>query len=302
MNCEQGVPEKGFRSMKKILTSGTRLFLLVASITLLAFPVTEANAVARIHVETVVSAPGATVGVGVYLGGNTDAFSGGLIPLRYNSADVTPDSISLIGTILDPAMTVVKSMNVDSGYFGVLIIPPFSSPIPTVSVDSGLICTFWYTVSPSAQPQNITIDSLNTVDTVSIAPLILSRRRVNLVDPTGLIIYLPSFTPGHIQLLATAVNDDITDPALPQRFELNQNYPNPFNPSTKIGFSLPAKTSVTLDVFNLLGQRVTTLFSGELGAGNHEVEWDASANPSGVYFYRIKTGLGVKTRKMVLMK
>jgi Secretion system C-terminal sorting domain len=289
--------------MRRLLMSGTRLLSMVLSIAFLAFPLTEANAVgARLHVESVVSAPGEVVGVGVYLGGNTEGFSGANIPLRYSSADVTPDSVSVVGSILDPAMTTFKIVDTDSSYFGVLVLPPFTAPIPKVTVDSGLICTFWFTVSPTASPQDIVIDSLNTVDTLPNSPSTLVLRRVELVDPTGLITTVPTFSPGHIQLLSTGVDDDITDPALPKKFELNQNYPNPFNPSTKIGFSLPAKSTVTLDVFNLLGQRVITLFSGELGPGNHEVEWDASANPSGVYFYRIKTGLGVLTRKMVLMK
>ncbi len=288
--------QKQFLCMRATALSALTLVLVFT------VSVSQATAGARVHVESVIAAPGDVVGVGVYLGGSTIDIAGFNIPLRYNSADVTPDSVSVIGSILDPSMAAIKSMKTDSGYFGVLVLPPFSAPIPTISVDSGLLCTFWFTVSPSAGPQDIVLDSLNTVDTVNVEPLIVALRRIEFVDPTGLITTLPTFSVGHIQLLVTDIEDDFADATLPKKFELAQNYPNPFNPSTKIGFTLPERSTVKLDVFNLLGQRVTTLFEGELGIGAHEFEWDASSSPSGVYFYRLKSGLGSYTKKMMLMK
>lgn len=89
---------------------------------------------------------------------------------------------------------------------------------------------------------------------------------------------------------------------LPHEVQLDQNYPNPFNPSTEISFSLPAASRVRLDIFNLLGQTVTVLADGQFGAGNHVVRWDASGSPSGIYFYRLTTGLDTRTRKMILLK
>jgi len=73
----------------------------------------------------------------------------------------------------------------------------------------------------------------------------------------------------------------------PDVFALEQNYPNPFNPSTKIKFSLAADSKVTLTVFDILGQEVANLLSGDLAAGSHEVNFNASNVNSGVYFYRI---------------
>ncbi|MCH7879359.1 MAG: T9SS type A sorting domain-containing protein, partial [candidate division Zixibacteria bacterium] len=84
--------------------------------------------------------------------------------------------------------------------------------------------------------------------------------------------------------------------------QLNQNYPNPFNPSTTIGFSLPARSTATLEIYNVLGQSVERLHSGVLPAGDHKFSWDASKFPSGVYFYRLKSALGVQTKKMLLVK
>jgi hypothetical protein len=73
----------------------------------------------------------------------------------------------------------------------------------------------------------------------------------------------------------------------PDVFALEQNYPNPFNPSTKIKFSLAADSKVTLTVFDVLGQEVANLISGNLAAGSHEINFNASNVNSGVYFYRI---------------
>ncbi|MBI5473338.1 MAG: T9SS type A sorting domain-containing protein [Ignavibacteriae bacterium] len=88
----------------------------------------------------------------------------------------------------------------------------------------------------------------------------------------------------------------------PEEFGLAQNYPNPFNPTTKIRYALPAVTDVLLEVYNTLGQRVATLVDGKQGAGYHDVEFTASGIPSGVYYYRLKAGNEVSTRKMVVMK
>jgi len=97
---------------------------------------------------------------------------------------------------------------------------------------------------------------------------------------------------------------DVEDgpPALPRGFELSQNYPNPFNPSTVIQFTLPRRSEVQLEVFNVLGQRVVTLEEGELEAGPHQVVFDGANLASGVYLYRLKTADQVATKKMVLLK
>lgn len=89
---------------------------------------------------------------------------------------------------------------------------------------------------------------------------------------------------------------------LPDRFILYQNYPNPFNPSTIIAFSLPAKSSVELEIINMLGQRIDTKYLGNLSVGMHEIEYDASHLASGVYFYRIVTDRNALNKKMILLK
>jgi hypothetical protein len=94
---------------------------------------------------------------------------------------------------------------------------------------------------------------------------------------------------------------------LPELFELKQNYPNPFNPCTDISYSLPSGCHVTLDIYNLLGQKVRTLVNQSQEAGHYTVTWDGRdadnrTAASGVYFYRIKAGDFIESKKMVLMK
>jgi hypothetical protein len=89
---------------------------------------------------------------------------------------------------------------------------------------------------------------------------------------------------------------------VPTQFYLEQNYPNPFNPSTRIEFSVPRSTFVTLKVFNLLGEEVCTLATQEFKEGTYTVDWNASGAPSGVYFYRLCGGSFAETRRMLLLK
>ena len=83
---------------------------------------------------------------------------------------------------------------------------------------------------------------------------------------------------------------------------LHQNYPNPFNATTIFEFSIPTTLFAHLSVYNLLGERVATLVEEQLAAGTHSVEWDASGQPSGVYFYRLSADGFVHTKRLVLLR
>jgi hypothetical protein len=89
---------------------------------------------------------------------------------------------------------------------------------------------------------------------------------------------------------------------LPNEYSLSQNYPNPFNPTTTIEFSLRQDGRTTLEVFNILGQVVATLINENLKAGAYQVRFNASVLPSGVYFYRLRSGEFVGIKKMMLLK
>jgi hypothetical protein len=98
------------------------------------------------------------------------------------------------------------------------------------------------------------------------------------------------------------VDNDGTTGQLPSEFALNQNYPNPFNPSTTIQYTLSTESKVTLKVFNLLGQVVSTLVNEKQAAGPQSITFDASRLSSGIYFYQITAGSFSATKKMILMK
>ncbi|UCC43526.1 MAG: S8 family peptidase [Candidatus Zixiibacteriota bacterium] len=89
---------------------------------------------------------------------------------------------------------------------------------------------------------------------------------------------------------------------LPDDYFLAQNYPNPFNPVATIAFGLPTASEVKLEVYNVLGRKVTTIIDGRLEAGYHSVQWDATSVASGLYFYRMTAGEFVEARKMLLLK
>ena len=89
---------------------------------------------------------------------------------------------------------------------------------------------------------------------------------------------------------------------LPTKYTLSQSYPNPFNPSTTIEYTLPRSGEVSLIIYNILGEEISRLVSGEQDAGYHNVSWNASNMSSGIYFYRLTAGDFVETRKMVLLK
>jgi len=92
------------------------------------------------------------------------------------------------------------------------------------------------------------------------------------------------------------------DGQTPSEFRLHQNYPNPFNPYTEIWFNLAQAGHARLEVYNMLGQKVTTLVDGNLEAGYHRVTWDGAMFASGIYLYRLQASDFVESKKMLLVK
>ena len=105
-----------------------------------------------------------------------------------------------------------------------------------------------------------------------------------------------AFTPGDV----SPVNEEVN--TIVNNYLLYQNYPNPFNPSTTIKWQQPEAGIVTLKIYDVLGSEVTTLVNEEVISGNHETVFDASQLSSGIYFYQIKVGSFVQTKKMILIK
>ena len=102
--------------------------------------------------------------------------------------------------------------------------------------------------------------------------------------------------------LGATVNVDERTSEIPQKFSLEQNYPNPFNPSTKISYSIPQKSFVTIKVFDLLGSEISQLINEEKETGRYELDFNAVDLSSGVYFYKIEVGDFSEIKKMVLLR
>jgi hypothetical protein len=101
--------------------------------------------------------------------------------------------------------------------------------------------------------------------------------------------------------------DRITSPRAgmglqPAEFALKQNYPNPFNTITNIEYRILNTEFVTLEIYNLLGQKITTLVSARQPAGIYQMQWDADGLPSGVYLCMITTGKYQAAKRLVLLK
>jgi len=95
---------------------------------------------------------------------------------------------------------------------------------------------------------------------------------------------------------------ELTSGKIPNGINLEQNYPNPFNPVTKITYTIPELSFITLKVYNVLGKEISSLVNEEKEAGKYSVEFNATNLPSGVYFYQLRAGSFIKTKKMILLR
>ena len=111
-----------------------------------------------------------------------------------------------------------------------------------------------------------------------------------------------------IKLTVTEQLSSSIDNPVPQQFAVYQNYPNPFNPITKLVYDIPEETSVSVNIYNMMGKVVKTLVNEEQeNRGRKVIEWDATDNngnkvSSGMYFYSIQTPEFSQTKKMLLLK
>jgi hypothetical protein len=173
-----------------------------------------------------------------------------------------------------------------------------------------------YTNSQGVTPQFVeavdVTSGISTADSVASSPVLGTTVNGN---GTG-DIALKSNSDGSVTVYVMSTNNGIgaysfnanltaveqNGTATPSSYMLSQNYPNPFNPTTQIDYSVPRNSFVTLKVYNVLGQEVATLFSGDLRAGSYTATFDASRLASGVYLYRLNAGSFSSVKKMVLVK
>lgn len=271
------------------------LMLLLCSVAVSAQTYTGVVSVDSIEVQ-----PGASFAVAIRLTNNNVTISALTVPLKFNHASLALDSVSFVGSMVPDNFTAFYHHDATRKTAQISYIPNFETPLPTLTVSSGVVARLFFKLLPSATPGVLSIDSINTD---SLFGEMHKVTRVEVVDNSGLAtgIYTPEFIPGGVKVLVpTDVDDDKGN--LPVAFALGQNYPNPFNPSTTIEFALPSAGRVKLEVFNVLGQLVNAPVDRQMDAGTHQIEFNAEKLPSGIYFYRLSSPFGTETRKMVLLK
>ncbi len=162
-------------------------------------------------------------------------------------------------------------------------------------------------VTGSGLPSTVNNLTIDNADTVTLSQETTINGTLSLV--AGLFNNTIPFTlgsggkvsiTGGKLLVPTAVNSVTSN--IPKQFSLEQNYPNPFNPSTEIKYGLPKAAFVTLRVYNVLGQEVATLVNEHQNAGHYDLSFNMDRFASGVYFYMLRAGNFVATKKMMLIK
>ncbi|UCC43284.1 MAG: T9SS type A sorting domain-containing protein [Candidatus Zixiibacteriota bacterium] len=213
-----------------------------------------------------------------------------VFPIRFDTAMVRCDSISLSNSMIDRASF---SATVDSVH-GIIRIEGV-----VLSEDNPIDTGAYPLADLHLTARSVT--GLTTLDVVrdgSILP--------GVTTVAGLDVF-PDVLPGEILIDNSTDAGETAGDNLPQEFELHQNYPNPFNMATRIQFEVPAPDRVRLDIFNVLGQKIVTLVDRECPVGRHIVTWDGfsgtgRAAASGIYFYRLQHRSGTTVRKMALVK
>ncbi len=161
----------------------------------------------------------------------------------------------------------------------------FDNAAAMLGVDSGAIFLVRYSVT----------DSLHDSTATSLT----------FAEGTGAdsnLALVPFEYRGGVIQISPAVGVRQRGAGVPAAFDLVQNFPNPFNPRTTIRYSVPRRAHVSIVIFNLLGQKVSTLLDDVVSPGIHTVTWDASAISSGVYFCRMNAPGFFETNKLMLLK
>jgi len=227
---------------------------------------------------------------------NDEPLSGLQIPLAFSTDLAVIDSVVFGGRTSAFSGDDIVRWDADLGGSQrtvMLTVVPLATG--SIAAGSDVIATLYLSVNGASSSDSALIDRTSLVPA---GGLLLADTSAS---PVG---YEPTFVAGVVKNPVAVWDEDGT---LPSQFALGQNYPNPFNPQTSLRIALPTAQHVTLDIYNLLGQRVVRLYDGNAPAGYLELSWggkDQSGRPvgSGVYFYRVAAGDFQQVRKMVLLK
>ncbi len=185
--------------------------------------------------------------------------------------------------------------------------PQFDPTVTSVLVDSVVAWVSWWRNglgwnSPSgpSRQYDFTSDIFNLPWPFPETPLTYNNASLATASTEGLHVGDLNWYPDDMAQWLTDVKHE-NGPVV-NKFSLSQNYPNPFNPSTNIKFTVAENASVTLKVFNVLGEEVATLVNKTMKPGNYSVQFNAENLTSGIYFYTLKSDNFVQTKKMLLLK
>ncbi len=212
------------------------------------------------------------------------------VALLYGSSEIQFDSVSFAGGRVATATNTVSHNDATNS----LLISSTLSDLDPLTPGTGTLCWLHFTIPSNATPGSVLVDSTTYFGLFG-----------TLLTKTGAGgDFTPLFHAGKIHIdAATDVADDL---ALPESFSLDQNYPNPFNPTTEIVYALPERSTVRLEIFDVLGREVAVLVHADQEAGEYRVTVDAASMGgkmgSGVYFYRLTADNQSAVRKMILLK
>lgn len=211
------------------------------------------------------------------------------VPISVSSQDVTLESLAV-----DPARVyepVSRSLETDSSS-GNEFVRLMASDEGRIKRGDGRLLTLYYSSDPLALEGPFIVDTFWSESCFASA--------VDIYDDTSTY----ESNPGVIYLGPTTAADEIRQVESTSEFALYQNRPNPFNSGTMISFSIPQSGEVVVELYNILGQRISELYHGFLSAGTFEiqVESDLSDLASGIYFYRLRFGNQSQVKKMVMLR
>ncbi len=267
-------------------------FILCALIIPICGDVTAQNI--DVWADSVITAPAEAGFVSVRCYSNVDIYAI-VVPLRIESDAIIIDSVHFPSIIPRNLFSVNSRFSESSRRGMVSIAPTFALAALTLRGDE--IFRVHYHVRPSASFEIISVDTFYN-RYYDAGYWVTEQLQVS--DEFGFNLY-PDFTKGIIEIDNSTAVDDVQG-SLPNEFALEQNYPNPFNPTTRIAFSVLKSEHITVDILDVLGRHVATLVNQRVNPGRFETTWDASNEPSGVYFYCLNRSTGTILRKMTLLK
>ncbi len=217
-------------------------------------------------------------------------YSGNIITLKYDSSGAQQWVRTIIGSFYGTPIVSLKSSLNSLLVLGSKYINPARRVIVLTKYEESGAVTFSYDYSSGSNMEDVAYDmKLGNGDEIYITGK--SMASITHFD----FLTLKFSQPIGIEPISSEI---------PSEFSLSQNYPNPFNPATKIKFAIPPgyASQTSLSVYDILGRQVAVLVNQQLRPGSYEVDWDASAYPSGVYLYTVSSVSFNETKKMVLLK